>query len=78
MAKSLISNVFRSSTVPASRRQTLLQKRVMICGRTPRMRMQSRSRNWSLIRPWGCESALRKWHTRRSVGGCGSGAGRVR
>ena len=34
-------------------------------------RMQSRSRNWSLIRPGGCKSALRKWHMRRSVEGCG-------
>ena len=32
----------------------------------------------SLIRPWGCKSALRKWHMRRSVGKCGSGAGTVR
>ena len=43
-----------------------------------RVRMQSRLRNWSLIRPWGCKAALRKWHMRRGVGGCGSGAGRVR
>ena len=35
-------------------------------------------RNWSLIRQWGCKSALRKWHMRRSVVECGSGAGRVR
>ena len=28
--------------------------------------------------PWGCKSALRKWHMRRSVGECGVGAGRVR
>ena len=32
---------------------------------------------WSLIRPYGCKSALRKWHRRRSVRGCGAGAGRV-
>ena len=30
------------------------------------------------IEPWSCKSALRKWHMRRSVGGCGAGAGRVR
>ena len=41
------------------------------------VRIHSWSRNWSLIRPWGCKSALRKWHMRRSVGGCGSGSGRV-
>ena len=40
--------------------------------------LQSRSRTWSLIRRWGCKSALRKWHMRRSVGKCGAGAGRVR
>ena len=33
-----------------------------------RVQMQSRSRNWSLIRRWGCKSALRKWHLRLSVG----------
>ncbi|MDA1330769.1 MAG: hypothetical protein O3B43_06880 [Chloroflexi bacterium] len=38
----------------------------------------SPEQNWSLIRPWGCKSALRKWHMRRSVGGCGSGACSVR
>ena len=27
---------------------------------------------------FGCKSALRKWHMRRSVGGCDAGAGRVR
>ena len=43
-----------------------------------RVRMQSRSRNWSLIRRWGCKSAIRKWHMRRRVGVCSSGAGRVR
>ena len=53
------------------------RKRVMICGRTRLVRMQSRSRIWNLIRPWGCESALRKWHMRRGVGGCDAGAGRV-
>ena len=26
----------------------------------------------------GVKSALSRWHMRRSVGGCGSGAGRVR
>ena len=51
---------------------------VMISGRTPRVRMQSRSRNRCLFKPWGCKSALRKWHMRRGVGGCGSDAGRVR
>ena len=49
----------------------------MISGRRPQVRMQSRFRIWSLIRRWGCKSALRKWHMRRSVGGCGAGAGRV-
>ena len=43
-----------------------------------RVRMQSRSRNWSLSRPWSWKSALRKWHVRRSGGGCGSAAGRER
>ena len=42
------------------------------------VRMQSRFRIWSLIIPWGCKSALRKWHQRRSVVGCGAGGGRVR
>ena len=46
--------------------------------RTSQVPLQSRSRNWSLIRPWGCKSALRKWHMRRSVGESGAGAGRVR
>ena len=50
--------------------QILRRKRVMICGRTRRARMQSRFRTWSLIRPWSCKTALRKWHMRRSVGGC--------
>ena len=43
-----------------------------------RVRMRSRSRNWSLIRPCGCKSAVRKWYVWRSVGGCCSVAGRVR
>ena len=29
-------------------------------------------------RTGGCKSALRKWHMRRSAGGCGAGAGGVR
>ena len=32
----------------------------------------------SACRHWGCKSALRKWHMRQSLGGCGSCAGRVR
>ena len=37
-------------------------------GRHLRMRMQSRSQNWSLIRQWVGNSALQEWHTRRSLG----------
>ena len=40
--------------------------------------MQSRSRNWSLIRHWVCKFALQKWQMRPSVGRCGSGACRLR
>lgn len=40
--------------------------------------VQSRSRNWSLIRLWGCKSALCIWHQQRSVGGCGSCVWKVR
>ena len=61
-----------------ARRQTLRRKWVMISGRTRRVRPLSRFRTWSLIRPWGCKSALRKWHIRRSVSGCGAGVVRVR
>ena len=43
-------------------------------GSTRQVRVHSRSRNWRLIRPWDCKIAVRKWHTRRSVGGCGAGA----
>ena len=54
----------------------------MICGRTRLVRMQSRSRILSLIRPWGCKSALRKWHMRgawvgemQALVGCGERCG---
>ena len=50
----------------------------MISGRTTQVPLQSRSRNWSLIRRWGCKSAPRKWHMRRSVGGCRRWQGAVR
>ena len=59
-------------------RLTLRRKRFMTSGRSPRVRMQSRSQNLSLFKRWGCKSARRKWHMRRSAGGCGAGAGRVR
>ena len=42
------------------------------------VRMPSRSRPWSLMRPWGCKSALRNCHIRRGVGGRNSGVGRLR
>ena len=42
-----------------------------------RMRMQSWSRNWSLIRRWDGNPALEEWHTRRSIGRRGPAAGRA-
>ena len=48
------------------------RRRVMISGRTSRLRMQSRFRTWRLIKPW-VVNARRKWHQRRRLGGCGSG-----
>ena len=61
-----------------------------VCGTTARPgelgasppKQRCRFRNWSLIRPWGCKSALRKWHMRgawvgemQALVGCGERCG---
>jgi len=50
----------------------------MIGWGTTRESMQSRPRNWSSTRHWGGNPARKKWHMRRRVDWCGSGAGVAR